>query len=427
MNSAPPKDGFKTDHGHARQPDPGLCETARQEKSRRRLAFLLGAFALVAVGGLVAVGAASRASRSGLAAAAVEERRALVPTVRAATMTEVAAPRKLLLTGNMAPFESATIYARATGYIAERRVDIGSKVKKGDVLAVIAAPELDHQLEQAKAQLLQNQAAVRQAEASADLGKLTDQRTARLVAKGWSSEQQGDTDRLTLESRVAQVAVAKANVAAQEAAVNRLRQLTEFKQIVAPFDGVVTNRLIDVGSLVTADAASGTPLFQLARADKLRVQVFAPQSAAFGLKDGDPAKITVAELPGRVFAGRVARNAAALSPGTRTLLVEIDVDNADGILSPGLYSLVELSAPRPYSVVVVPSQAVIFGKDGLQVAVIRDDGTVELRKIDVAQDNGATLDVRAGLKTGERIILSPPANAANGMKVEAAAEVPQKS
>ena len=313
----------------------------------------------------------------------------------------------------MAAFDSATLFARATGYISKRNVDIGSKAHKGDVLAVIAAPDLD----QAKAQLAQYEAAVKQAQANSDLGHVTELRTARLVAQGWSSLQQGDQDRLTAESLAAALAVAKANVTAQQAAVARLEQLTEFERITAPFDGVVTGRMIDVGSLVTADAATGTPLFSLARTDVLRVQVFVPQAFSFGLKDGDPATVSVAELPGQVFHAKVARNAEALAAGTRTLLMEVDVDNKDGLLEPGLYSVIHLQARRPSPVITIPSQAVIFNQDGLQTAVI-SDGKVELRKIDLEVDNGASVDVRNGLKAGDHVILGPPANIANGMRVQ---------
>jgi RND family efflux transporter MFP subunit len=290
-------------------------------------------------------------------------------------------------------------------------------VHKGDVLAVIAAPDLDNQLTQGKAQLEQFEAAVQQAQANSELGQVTNQRTAQLVTQGWSSRQQGDSDRLTADSRTAALAVAKANVRAQQAAVNRLEQLTEFENVTAPFDGVVTSRFIDVGSLVTADANSGTPLFLFARTDVLRVQVFVPQAFSFGLKDGDPATVTVSELPGQVFHGKVARNAQVLSAGTRTLLIEVDIDNKDGILTAGLYSVIHLQVRRPNPVITIPSQAVIFDQDGLKVGVL-SDGKVELRMIDLDSDNGASVDVPAGLKAGDQVILSPPANVANGMRVQ---------
>jgi RND family efflux transporter MFP subunit len=326
-------------------------------------------------------------------------------------------PRTIELTGNMAAFDSTTLFARATGYISTRNVDIGSNVRKGDVLAVIAAPDLDQQLLQAKAQLEQFDAAVQQSQANADLGQVTNQRTARLVAQGWSSQQQGDQDRLTADSRTAAVAVAKANVLGQQAAVNRLEQLTRFEQITAPFDGVVTSRLIDVGSLVTADAASGTSLFSMARTNVLRVQVFVPQAFSFGIKDGDLATVTVPELPGHIFHGTVARNAHALSASTRTLLMEVDVDNADGILSAGLYSIIHLQVHRSYPVINIPSQAIMFNQDGLRIAVV-SEGKVELHKIDLDTDNGASVDVRTGLKAGDHVVLSPPANVSDGMRVQ---------
>ncbi len=420
MNSMPPDPAFETPRAKApnerneppRGPKPG-------EKKRRVIARLLGVLAIAIVVGLVGFGVWSRSSRNAEADAAMQTRLNSIPSVRTIVAKADSNPRIIELTGNMTAFDSATLFARATGYIKTRNADIGTKLKKGDVLAVIAAPDLDQQLEQARGQLVQFQAAVQQAQANADLGRVTDQRTARLVAQGWSSEQQGDTDRLTLAARQAAVAVAKANVVAQQAAVDRLQQLTQFEEIKAPFDGVVTSRLIDVGSLVTADATSGTPLFSMARTDELRVQVFVPQAATFGIKDGDAATITVSELPGRTFTGRVARNANALSPGTRTLLMEVDVDNKDGVLAAGLYSVIHLQVRRPNPVINIPSTAVIFNQNGLNAAVV-SDGKVELRKIEIDIDNGANVDVRSGLKDGDRIILSPPANVSDGMKVTVA-------
>jgi RND family efflux transporter MFP subunit len=393
-------------------------EKPANDRGRRKIATWLGIGAIVVLAGLVAFGAKSQSDRNADAVAALEARKNIVPNVRIMTAKETAGPRTIELPGNLAAFDQATLFARATGYIATRNVDIGSKVKKGDVLAIIAAPDLDAQLAQAKAQLQQLQAAVLQAQANADLGKVTDQRTARLVQQGWSSAQQGDQDRLTAAASTAALAVARANVVAQEAAVNRLTELTGFEQIIAPFDGVITSRLIDVGSLVTADASSGTSLFSIQRTDVLRVQVYVPQAAYFGIKDGDHAEVTIPELPGRSFDGVVARNASSLAAGTRTLLTEVDVDNKNGALTAGLYGILHLQVQRPNPTIVIPSQAVIFGKDGLMAAVVSDDGKVELRKLNVEYDNGASVEVRTGLKAGDRVILSPPATAANGMAVK---------
>jgi RND family efflux transporter MFP subunit len=389
------------------------------ERGRRRVAVLLGSATIAIVAGLVAFGAHGQSGREEEAIAALEARKDIVPSVRTMVVKESSAPRTIELPGNMAAFDSATLFARATGYIAKRNVDIGSKVKKGDVLAVIAAPDLDQQLAQARAQLEQLKAAVQQAQANADLGRVTDQRTARLVVQGWASLQQGDQDRLTSASRIAALAVAQANVVTQQAAVNRLIELTGFEEIVAPFDGVITSRLVDVGSLVTADAASGTSLFSIQRTDVLRVQVFVPQSAYFGIRDGDHAAVTVPELPGRVFDGVVARNASSLASRSRTLLAEVDVDNKNGELTAGLYGILHLQAQRSNPVISIPSQAVIFNSGGLMAAIVDNEGKVALRKLDIEYDNGADLEVRGGLEAGDRVIVSPPATVRDGMRVQA--------
>ncbi len=406
MNFAPTERAF---HEEAR---------SKSDLRRRRTAGALGLGAVAVLTILVGFGAWGHARQRADALAVLEARKSATPSVRTMIVRTDARPRSIELPGNMAPFDSATIFARATGYLAVRNVDIGSKVRKGAVLAVIAAPELDQQLAQARAQLVQFEAAVQQAQADADLGRVTDQRTSRLLAQGWSSAQQGDQDRLTFASRTAALAVARANVVAQQAAVNRLAQLTAFEQITAPFDGEITSRLVDVGSLVAADANSGTPLFSIARTDVLRVQAFVPQSVYLDVKDGDHATVTVPEMPNRVFDGKVARNARALAAGSRTLLTEVDVDNKDGALTAGLYCMVHLEAKRRQPAIIIPSQAVIFNKDGLSAAVV-SDGKVELRKLELEADNGADVEVRVGLKPGDRVILSPPVNVANGMRVEA--------
>jgi RND family efflux transporter MFP subunit len=387
------------------------------ERQRRRIARTIGLGAIAAVALLVGFGVWSHSSRSADTVAVLEARKNAVPNVRTMTVVEDKAPRTIELPGSMAAFDYATLFARATGYISVRNVDIGSKVRKGDVLALIAAPDLDQQFDQAKAQLVQLQASVEQARANAELGRVTSARTSQLVVKGVSSAQQGDQDRLTFASETAALAVARANVVVQQAAVNRLAQLTDFEQITAPFDGVITSRFIDVGSLVTADANSGTPLFSIDRTDVLRVRVYVPQTAYFGIKDGDRATITVPELPDRVFEGKVARNARTLAAGTRTLLTEVDVNNKDGVLTAGLYGIVHFQVRRSNPVVLIPSQAVIFNKDGLTAAVV-SNGKVELRKLELEADNGANVEVRIGLRPGDRVILSPPANIADGMRVQ---------
>lgn len=375
--------------------------------------------ALLALAGLVAYGAFGHAQRREAALQTEKLQEDAVPVVRVATVGVNSAPRVLDLPGSTEAFDAATVYARATGYIAKRNVDIGSKVKAGDVLAIIAAPDLDQQLLQAEAQVAQLQAAVAQAQSNMQLANVTNQRTQTLVVQGWQSKQQGDTDRLTYQAQSAAVQVAQANLLAGQAQVSRLKELTGFEKVVAPFNGFITQRHIDVGSLVTADQSTGTALFDIARSQVLRTQIYVPQDAVFGLKDGASAEVRVPEIPGRVFHGTVARNANALTPGTRTRLTEVDVDNADGTLFPGLYCTVRLFIPRTQPVISIPAQALIFNKNGLSAAVY-EDGIVRVRQLNLLADNGAEVDVRTGLKPEDKIILSPPINIRDGMRVVAA-------
>ena len=418
--TAPPSlDAADTTTG--RSPAPGAKEAAdpKLERGYRRLGVGLGAAAVLLVAGLVAWGSLGHAEKNASAQRALQQLQDAVPQVRLATVKTLTSARRVELPGNMQAFDVATIYARSTGYISVRHVDIGSKVHQGDVLAVIASPDQDQQLAQAQAQLTQTAASYVQAMAGRKLAGQTQRRTADLVKGGWSSREQGDTDFSSLASSDANVGVAKANIDAQAADVRRLKQLVDFEQVLAPFDGVITERDIDVGSLVVANSASGSQLFSIARSDVLRVQVYVPQEDYFSIKDGEAATVTVPELPGRAFRGKVARNASALQAGTRTLLTEVDVDNRDGALAAGLYGVVHLDVPRTAPVALVPSESVIFNKDGLSAAVF-DHGTLRLRHLDVLVDDGAQVEVQGGLKEGEQLVLNPPQLTVDGMRVAAA-------
>ena len=388
---------------------------------RRWIARSLGATALVAVGAAVGFGLWNRNALDAQATTVRNETRDAQPLVRTVAVTAVQGPKVDELPGTTSAFASATVFARATGYVATRNVDIGSRVKAGDVLAVIAAPDLDQQLAQAQAQLAQSTATLAQDRANQRLADVTNQRTTKLVAQGWATKEQGDTDSSNQQATTAAVAAAQASITAQQADVSRLEQLTGFEKVVAPFDGVVSSRNFDVGTLTTADSSTGTSLLSIVQTNTLRIQIFVPQEDYFALKDGEDAAVTVPQLPGRVFHGRVARTAGALQPGTRTLLAEVDVDNADGALTAGLYCIVKLDIPRASPVIVLPSQAVIFDEHGLSAAVDHD-GTVQLRHLDVLADNGSTLDIRAGLNEGDHVILNPPVNVADGMRVQAQAQ-----
>jgi RND family efflux transporter MFP subunit len=393
-----------------------------QERGRRGTARRLGLTAVAALAALVGAGAWGHAERQAATVATLTAERDAVPVVRTEVLNPKATPRQIELTGSTQAFDTATLFARATGYISTRNVDIGSHVHAGDVLAVIAAPDLDQQLAQARAKLVQLQAALVQAQATMELARVTDQRQSKLTSLGWTSQQGGDQARLTYVADIAAVGVARANVQSQQADVDQLVQLTGFERVVAPFDGVITSRQVDVGSLVAANANSGTPLFSIAHTNVLRVQIYVPQADYFGLKDGQQAEVTVPELPGRVFHGQLARNASALQDATRTVLAEVDVDNQDGTLAPGIYTVVRLDEPRVYPIVSVPSQAIIFDQDGLQAAV-DDNGLVQLRHLDVAADNGGTVDVRTGLRAGDQLILNPPVGITDGMRVTTSSPV----
>ncbi len=349
--------------------------------------------------------------------ATAEQRRDFVPSVRTAAVRVSGATITVNWPGTTEAFEQANIYARASGYISRRDVDIGSHVKAGQLLVEITALELEHQIAQAQGTLAQLQAALQQATANRDLAQVTWDRDKTLVHQGWVTQQQGDTDRLNLEARVAGVAVAQANITAQEAQLRVLNQQKAYQSVIAPFDGVITQRNVDIGSLVQADAASGTFLFALMHSDTIRIQLHVPQDEAFGLGPGVEAVVRVPEMPGRDFPGTVARIADALQPGTRTLLTEIDVPNPDHVLSPGIYCTVELKIPRKTPSLVVPSEAIIFNREGLSVAVV-EDGVARIRPVTVVRDFGTTVEVSTGVKDGDQVILNPPVDLTDGRKIK---------
>ena len=378
--------------------------------------FALSAFLLLAAG--VAFGVSRSYSQYQQVMATAEQSRDFVPNVRVATVQVSPSNIVVTLPATTAAFADANIYARATGYIEKREVDIGDHVKAGDPLAELAVPELDHQISQNEATLVQLTAALQQAQANRELAGVTWGRDSKLVKSGWVTLQQGDTDRLNLQAQEAAVRVAQANVEAQESQLKVLYQDRNYASVVAPFDGVITQRNIDVGSLVQGNAASGTFMFTIMRSNVIRVWVYVPQDSAFGLAPGVEAVVRVPEIPNRTFPGRVTRIAEALQTGTRTLLTEIDILNPDGALQPGSYCMVELNVPRKTPSLIVPADATIFNQNGLQVAVVQG-GTAHLRKISVTHDLGTQVEVDAGVERGDMVILNPPVGLGEGSKVRA--------
>ncbi|HEY2594212.1 MAG TPA: efflux RND transporter periplasmic adaptor subunit [Chloroflexota bacterium] len=385
---------------------------AKPPHTRGRWLFAVVAF-LPLVGG-VAFGAREHYKAQRDVQSFAQGRRDFVPTVRVAQVRASDSTVTVTQPATTLAFEAANIFARASGYIETRKVDIGDHVKAGALLAKITAPELDHQIAQAQATLAQNQATLQQTIASRDLAQVTNERDGKLVQQGWVTLQQGDTDRLTLQAQQAAIGVAQSNVAAQQALLKMLGQQRDYLSVVAPFNGIITQRNIDNGSLVQAGS---TFMFTLMQSDVIRVQVNVPQDAVFGLAPGVDALIRVPELPNQVFHGKVTRMANALAPGTRTLLTEIDIPNPDGVLSPGLYCTVELHIPRKAPSLIVPADAVVADHDGLHVVVLKN-GKVHLQTVKVARDFGTEVEVRDGVEPGDTVVLNPMVELADGSRVK---------
>jgi RND family efflux transporter MFP subunit len=385
------------------------------EKSSKRFGgrFAFSAALLLMLPGSLVAGVMHHHNTAQSVAATAEQHRSFVPHVRVATARQSDGMMTVSLPATTTAFEAANIFARTSGYIEKRYVDIGDQVKAGALLAEITAPELDHQISQAQATLAQNQATLHQTEASRELAQVTNARDSGLVKQGWLTLQQGDNDRLTLAAQEAAVGVAQSNIAAQQAQLKVLGQEKAYQRVVAPFDGAVTQRYIDNGSLVQSGS---TMMFTMMHSNVIRIQLYVPQDEAFGLEPGVNAVVHVPEIPNRDFTGTVTRIARALQPGSRTLLTEIDVPNPDGALSPGIYCIVDLHIPRKTPSVVVLADAIIFNENGLQVALVRN-GIVHLQKISIARDFGKQVEIRQGLAPGDVVVINPMVDLADGRKV----------
>jgi RND family efflux transporter MFP subunit len=335
---------------------------------------------------------------------------------------------ELQLPGSVQALTEAPILARASGYVQRRMVDIGDRVRAGQPLAEIEAPELDEQVRQGKASEQQAQASLDQALANLEQGKsdlefarVSAQRWTRLFARGVVSKQENDQYQTQYQSRTASVqalekaiAVQRSNIAAAESNVRRLQEMQSYLLVKAPFDGIVTLRNVDVGALVNAGS---TLLYRIAQASTVRIFVNVPQTNASTVRPGQPARLQVSNLPGRSFTGAVARTANSLDPTSRTMLVEVRVPNPDGALMPGMYAQVDLSSARAAPPLLIPSDALLSRADGTRVAVVRPDHTVHLQKIEVGRDYGDRLEVLGGLQEGDTIIPNPGDLAREGVEV----------
>ncbi len=327
------------------------------------------------------------------------------------------ATHSLALPGETRAWYESTIYARVSGYVNTWLVDIGDRVKKGQVLARIDTPELDDQLAAARAQLTQSEAEVKVREADANFAKSTYERW-RESPKGVVSEQEREEKKAGYESGIARLNAAQAKVKLDQANVDRLMEWTRFKEVVAPYDGVITSRRVDIGDLVTAGStANTTPLFSIAQSQEIRVFVDVPQSASLALTPGTAARITANEFTNRVFTGEVARTTEAIDPHARTLRVEVDLPNKDLTLRPGMYVEVNFVFDGKEPMVQVPASAMLFRAGGPQVAVIDSENKVRFRDVTIGRDNGDTVDLASGIKPGDKIALNISSEIAEGQTV----------
>jgi RND family efflux transporter MFP subunit len=296
-------------------------------------------------------------------------------------------------------------------------VDIGDHVKKGQILAIIETPELDAELEAARAQLKSSQSQVVARQAEAEFSKTTNERW-RDSPKGVVSDQERESKKADYESSEARLYAANAQVNLDKSKVDQYSALAEFKQVKAPFDGTITERKIDVGNLVTAGSGSTTtPMYRMAQTDPLRIFVDVPQSAAGELMNsGVPADIHAAGAVGGVFSGKIARSAESINPQARTMRVEVDMPNENHRLVPGMYVNVAFGLP-PRGLVEVPAAALIFRSTGIQVAHVDDGGKINFETVTIARDNGSLVELASGVKPGDRLVLNISSQIAEGQKV----------
>jgi RND family efflux transporter MFP subunit len=313
-------------------------------------------------------------------------------------------PQELILPGNIAAVEEATIYARANGYIKRWLVDIGARVTSGQLLAEIETPEVEQQL-------LQAAGALKQSEANFEIARVTAQRWKELVEQKVVSKQENDEKQSTFQAATASLAAAKANV-------GQLQQLLAFNQVTAPFSGTITTRKIDVGALVSAGGGSaGTPLFTLARADPVETYVRVPEENAPSIRDGMAANIIVQELKKRDFTGKVVRNSGALDFQSRTLLTQVEIQNHDGTLLAGMYAQVKFTLADKNAPLIIPSTAFVFRGTGTQVVILDKDNKVHWQRISAGRDFGTRMEVTKGLEENARVVLNPTDDLREGLQV----------
>jgi RND family efflux transporter MFP subunit len=412
------------------QTETTLIELKQKATAPGVMVRLAGTGALII--GLLALGTVPRLARQREALAAVRESPVTHPVVTTIHPKAGEATSALLLPGNIEPLYGAAVYARTEGYLERRSVDIGSKVKAGQVLAVISSPEVDQQLLQARATLAQSEASLQQAKATleqakanAELTRLTMERDLPLGQQHAISQQIVDEAVQANNARVADVAAAEANITAAQANVTanranvaRLLQMQSFEQVVAPFDGVITARNVERGDLVsTGSAAAGKPLFNIAQSGTLRIQIDVPQSEAVNIQDGQKASIDVKERLGREYTGTVVRSAGSLDSAARTMLTEVQIDNRDGSLLPGMYAQVKFTLSEPRTSLIIPTSSLVIDHSGMHVVTVQDN-KVRFVPVVIGRDMGTQVEILRGIQNTDTLVASPSDLLHDGQNVE---------
>jgi len=412
---------------HAQEQARAGVPANRWQPSGLTISALLLVFLVLAAGAFMA-GYLPLQKREATVRAEAEERMRSLPRMEVMRVSRDSSTNAIRLPGTMQAIAEAPILARADGYLKRRLADIGDRVKAGQVLAEIDAPELDQQIRQAEAAVEQAEAALEQAQANVEQGR-ANRELARITAERWQAMSgQGIVPQQDNDQRQAQLAAQNANVQALEKAVSaqrsnvaaakanlaRLHEVQSYRTVKAPFDGVITLRNVDAGALVNT---GNTLLYRIAQTGRLRTYVNVPQGNANSIRIGQPATLTMSNFPGRQFHGTVARTANALDPASRTMLVEVDVLNDDGSLLPGTYAEVEFTASRRDPPLVVPASAIIFRTDGAQVALVETDGTLRLQKIVAGRDYGDRVEILQGLQESATIVAAPGDAVRDGVKI----------
>jgi RND family efflux transporter MFP subunit len=386
----------------------------------------LGGLAAVVLAGALVAGTVARFRQKREVNAAAAEATTARPRVTVATAHTAGPDAERVLPGNAQPLLDAGLFARTTGYLKTRLVGIGDRVREGQLLAVIDTPDLDDQLNQAKANLEQARATLKLNEANYTLAKTILARSENINERGtgFVSREEVDQERATVGTSAANVENARAAIQVNEAAVQRFTDLQAFEKITGPFPGVITARNVDTGDLITADSpATSRDLYHIMRTDVLRVFVNVPQVFATGIRVGQGAAVYQRDDPPQQVPGKVTRTADALDPNTRTLLTEVQVPNPDNTLRPGMYLQVKFSFSRVVPSVRIPAAAVVARAGPRKVAVLDGQQTVRYREVQLGRDFGTDIEVLQGLNAGETVVVHPGDDLPEGTAVD---PVPEK-